>query len=624
VERRHLTRLAAAFAAVLVWLAVSPASAASDADICANGESDGAVAACTRLISEGRLAGHTLAAVYHRRCVAYNYRNDGERALADCNEAIKADPTYLYGLVDRCWSQINRGQLDLALADCEEAIRRAPNSPGGYNLRALVFDRKGDRDRALADYTQAIKLDPKFPFAYRNRCALYGARNQFDLALADCNEAVRLAASSASFLSTRCYIFNKLNDPRKALEDCTKAIAVNSKWPSAYVNRCESWILKSDPDRAVADCSEAIRLAPTLASSFNNRCWAYNVKRDSDAAIADCNEGIRLNPRAAYTFNHRGNAFRRKDEKGRAIADYSEAIRLDPKYAIARSNRGAVYEEMEKLDLAQADFIAAAQLQPDNAVAKARVQRIEQKIADAAAAGATGGERRVALLIGNGNYAKAAHLPNPKRDTEALAQAFKRVGFAVVTLQQDLSRESLAAALQAFAHEADRADWAVVYYAGHGIEVGGINYLIPVDAKLASDRDVSFETIALDQVLVAVESARKLRLVILDACRDNPFRHAMSRTVASRTVGRGLARVEPEGATLVAFAAKAGQVALDGDAAGNSPFAAALAKHIGTPGLEVNFLFRKVRDEVLGATNRQQEPFTYGSLPAEPFYFRQK
>ena len=130
------------------------------------------------------------------------------------------------------------------------------------------------------------------------------------------------------------------------------------------------------------------------------------------------------------------------------------------------------------------------------------------------------------------------------------------------------------------------------------------------------------ETIELENVLLAVEGARKLRLVILDACRDNPFNPTMERTMASRSIGHGLAGVEPDGATMVAFAAKAGQVSRPRRTGANSPFATALAKHIGTPGLEVNFLFRKVRDEVLSTTERQQEPFTYGSLPAQPFYFR--
>jgi uncharacterized caspase-like protein len=132
---------------------------------------------------------------------------------------------------------------------------------------------------------------------------------------------------------------------------------------------------------------------------------------------------------------------------------------------------------------------------------------------------------------------------------------------------------------------------------------------------------VSYEAVALDQVPLAVEGALKLRLVILDACRDNPFAATMRRTVANRSVGRGLARVEPEGATLVVYAAKDGQVAQDGDGT-NSPFATALVKYIETPGLEINFLFRRVRDDVINATGRRQEPFVNGSLPAAEFYFR--
>src|ERR671933_1615495 len=164
-------------------------------------------------------------------------------------------------------------------------------------------------------------------------------------------------------------------------------------------------------------------------------------------------------------------------------------------------------------------------------------------------------------------------------------------------------------ALQSFAAQAVTADWAVIYYAGHGIEVGGANYLIPIDAALKTDRDVQFEAVPLDQVLASIEGAKKLRLVLLDACRDNPFVRQMTRTLASRSIGRGLAPPpEPEGGTLVAYAAKHGQVALDG-AGQNSPFVSALLKHLESPGLEINMLFRFVRNDVLTATGRLQEPF---------------
>jgi uncharacterized caspase-like protein len=168
--------------------------------------------------------------------------------------------------------------------------------------------------------------------------------------------------------------------------------------------------------------------------------------------------------------------------------------------------------------------------------------------------------------------------------------------------------------LRDFADLARNADIAVIYYAGHGMEVDGTNYLIPVDAKLERDTDVYDEAFSLDRILLAVEPARQLRLVILDACRDNPFAKVMKKTVASRSIGRGLAKVEPTSPnTLIAYSAKAGSTALDGDSK-NSPFTTALARHIATPGLDVRKAFGFVRDDVLKNTGNRQEPFVYGSL----------
>ncbi len=228
--------------------------------------------------------------------------------------------------------------------------------------------------------------------------------------------------------------------------------------------------------------------------------------------------------------------------------------------------------------------------------------------------------RRIALVIGNAAYEHAATLANPHRDAQAVAAALRRVGFTTVEVRQDVSRTAFLRALQAFAGEARTAELALVFYAGHGIEVAGRNFLIPTDARLATDNDVEFEAVPLDLVLHAVEGAKRLRLVLLDACRDNPFLANMA--VASgrgRSIGRGLGRVEPPADTLVAYSAKDGQVAQDGTGA-NSPYTTALLQHIETPGLEIQFLFRKVRDGVLTATGNQQEPYVYGSLGGEPYF----
>jgi Caspase domain len=224
-------------------------------------------------------------------------------------------------------------------------------------------------------------------------------------------------------------------------------------------------------------------------------------------------------------------------------------------------------------------------------------------------------EKRVALAIGNSNYQNVGHLANPASDAATLAETFRKANFDVVTLRADLPAAEMRRALREFGDKARDADIAVIYYAGHGIEIDGTNYLIPIDATLEHDTDVYDEALSLDRVLVAVEPAKRLRLVILDACRDNPFAKTMRQTIARRSIGRGLAKVEPPGPnTMIAFAAKAGFTAFDGDDAKSSPFATALAQHLTTPGLDLRKAFGFVRDDVLKATNNRQEPFIYGSL----------
>lgn len=223
-------------------------------------------------------------------------------------------------------------------------------------------------------------------------------------------------------------------------------------------------------------------------------------------------------------------------------------------------------------------------------------------------------EKRVALVLGMSKYQNVPALTNPARDAAAMGDVFKKAGFDTVDTKLDLTVSGLRREIRDFAAAAADADIAVVYYAGHGIEVSGTNYLIPADARLQSDFDIPDETVSLDRVLQALEPVKRLRLVILDACRDNPFDKSMKRSLGgTRSIGRGLAEVEPTKNTLIAFAAKAGAVAGDGDG-NNSPFATALMKHLTSPGLDLRLAFGKVRDDVVKTTNNRQEPFMYGSL----------
>ena len=236
---------------------------------------------------------------------------------------------------------------------------------------------------------------------------------------------------------------------------------------------------------------------------------------------------------------------------------------------------------------------------------------------------------RVALIVGNSAYQHAAALPNPARDAKAMAATFQKAGFDVVNAAYNVSNLEFKRAMRQFEHAAADADIAVVYYAGHGIEISGTNYLVPVDAILANDDDAEDEAISLDRLIQSVDGAKRLRVVILDACRDNPFRPTTkqhnadpakqhpadsARGIARGLAAAGLGAIQPTDTnTLIAYAAKAGSTAEDGDAE-HSPFAAALMDNLFVAGLDIRLAFGRVRDEVLKATDNRQEPFVYGSL----------
>ncbi len=628
------------------FLMMVEAAAADEARVCYLETGDVAIAACTRAI-QGRQGKPSIN--YNNRGIAYFRKGDFDLAIADYNEAMRIDRDYSSPYYNRGLTYAKKGDLDRAIADYSEAIRLKPKYASPYYDRGLSYQNKGDLDRALADYNELIRLDPKGSVAYNNRANIYRKRGDLDRAMEGYSEALRVDPKNAIASYNRGLGYIKKGDVERAMADYSEAIRLDPKYAAAYLDRGLAYANKGDLERALTDYNEAIRLDPKYTVAYLDRGLAYANKGDLDRALADYSEAIRLNPKYVLAYNNRGNVLRRKNDNDRALSDFNEAVRIDPNYARAYTNRGLLYEKTGDLAKARSDFNTAAGLSSDDDdkwaqnTARTRLAALSPgpetstmalgpaikpggNVAPAPvspAAPVSGNDHRVALVIGNSAYESVAALPNPERDASLVAETLKRTGFESVTLLSNLRREALVGALRTFAAQAEGADWAVVYYAGHGMEVGGINYLIPVDARVAVDRDIGFEAVALEQVLNAAERAKKLRLVILDACRDNPFAKQMRRTltVASRGVAGGLAAIEPEAGTLVSYAAKDGETALDGDG-GNSPFAKALVRNIQTPGLEVRRLFDVVRDDVLESTNRKQKPFTYGSISGrQDFYF---
>src|SRR5437762_154021 len=225
-------------------------------------------------------------------------------------------------------------------------------------------------------------------------------------------------------------------------------------------------------------------------------------------------------------------------------------------------------------------------------------------------------DRRIAFVVGNGAYKNVAQLPNPAIDAQAMAAVLRNVGFEVVE-GTNLTRDKMTERLLEFGKKAQGADVAVFFYAGHGIAIGGTNYLLPIDADIKSEMDVKLgAAINIDLTLDQTMSDAKVKLVFLDACRDNPFTAKIKSNSATRSVNvqTGLAEMKSGEGTLIAFATGPGQTALDGQEGSNSPFTRALLANITTPGVDIQQAMTKVRAQVNEETHKGQLPWGHTNL----------
>ncbi len=537
------------------------------------------VSACTRIINSGRETKKNLAKAYNNRGVAYHGLSQFNNAIADYTRAINNDANYALAFSNRGLAYASKLQYASAIKDYNEALRLNPKDAGTYDNRGLAYSYQGNYQRAIQDHNESIRIKRNDPISYNNRGFAYHQKGDYDRAIADYTQAIRF----------------------------------NSEYALAYDNRGLAHARKKQFGLAIQDHTQAIRVTPTKASYYSNRATAYRNAGDYDLAIADYDKAIRLDPNIINAYTNRGYTYELKKEYDTARRDYYTVLALPdlPASRVAKQYAQRAIKRIKGKNNATPVIIAKRPERPVIPNDQTDKQPSTFKLG-----------RRLALVIGNSKYTHASSLKNPENDARAVAGALKRLGFIQVIEKYNLNYNELRTTLKNFGDAAVNSDWALIYYAGHGIQVSGTNYVIPVDAKLAHAAHVEEEAISLDRVLSKVSEARRLRMVILDACRDNPFSKKMKTSGSrSRSLGRGLANVEPERGTLVAFAARDGQVADDGEGK-HSPYTRALLEHLEQNKLEVSLLFRKVRDTVLKRTGRRQEPYVYGSLPGDELYFK--
>jgi tetratricopeptide (TPR) repeat protein len=468
-----------------------------------------------------------------------------------------------------------------------------------YSLRARFYAVEGKYERALRDNTQAVQLAPQNHNGYASRCLTYVRKGEFDLALVDCSRAIELKPNYAYAYIGRAAAYFYKHDYHRSIEEASRSIALDPKRSGAWHLRGRAYAELGQVDRGLADIERAIAAEPKASLPYNGRGLLLLKKGDHQRALNDLARSIALNPKEPEPFANRAELYWKLGQRERAIQDARAVLALPATAPLARDAQVRAAELITQLTVA-----------PTNSEQSGALPTTKKQLPMAAQSAG----KRVALVIGNSNYLGVGALRNPANDARAIAAAFRAIGFTEVVDRYDLPLSDMSRALKDFGGRANGADWAVIYYAGHGMEMNGAAYLLPVDTKLEKDTHVNDEAIALDRVLEKVEGARRLKLVILDACRNNPFVARMARSGGTtRAIGRGLPALEPEGDVLVAYATKHGTTALDGDGE-NSPYANALVEHIPAPNVDIRVMFGRVRDTVRKTTRNQQDPYTYGSI----------
>src|SRR5262245_49600367 len=561
--------------AATLWPAASPAQQRNQlGPLCTTDTTpaDQQINACNKIVALKVFSGEKLATIYFWRAVGWNKKGNYAQVIADASEAIRLHASVAaYNL--RGSAYYDKGEDDIAIADFNDGLRIGPPSGIIYHNRGNAWRSKGEYAKAIADYDQAIKLGPPSAFSWQNRGISKQALGDLDGALADINEAIRL-------------------DPQL---------------PQPLTSRSIIWRAKGNLDRAIADATEAIRLAKAKAP--------VNIMTPPGSVLISA-------------YSQRALSYEAKGDLNRARQDYAAALEGQASDAGSKANQATAKVRLSLLS----EVLPPPQRNP----ADSQRPRTEQAAPPAPAGAAppppapvqapTVTSRRVALVIGNGSYAHVRSLPNPSNDARSIAKSLRDIGFTVKE-GIDLDRTAMQATIRDFLREAARAQIAVVYYAGHGIQVDGRNYLVPIDVQFQAGNRMTEAMMDMDTIMAGLDDQVRTNILILDACRNNPMASKVAFTGADRGIegGSGLAAPTTLGAgstlgagTLIAFATAPGQVALDGEGA-NSPFSAALSRHIGTPGLEVQQMLTRVRAEVVAATKGKQVPWSNSSLLGEVY-----
>jgi Tfp pilus assembly protein PilF len=575
---------------------------ADDLKSCADGTIPGneRIFACTRVVESGGDAKWALVS----RGNAYFDAGDRDSAIANYTQAIRTDPKYATAINNRAYAYMELDDLDKALADSKKAIQLESRDPSFFDTRGAIYLKMGALDRAIGDFDQALRLDPLYPGAFARRGLAYEAKNDLARARADYQAALALPTKYKSGAWARDTAREHLlalppAPPADAASQAIHAAATPiGTTPGNASVATPPAAQKSPVTASAAPTIDTAPAAPTASAPKTPPVLAHPPATTQTAAIA---------PAAAAPT---------------AGTPKGAPVLTPPPAPPATSQTAAIAPAAPTTSIPKGPPALIPPLAPPATNQTAAIAPAAAAPTDSLPAKATNpvgpvAGRRVALVIGNSIYTALPFLLTPRHDAEDMVAVLKSLDFEVLT-GIDLKRLEMEEMFIRFGRLARNADTALVFYAGHGIQHNGENYLAPVDATFEDEADLRKLTRVRD-IIGDLQGASQGRVLIVDACRvDEVVARAVAKLPAARAAafGNGLAWVSGAEGTLIAFADQANHAAADGKAR-NSPFTQALLKQLPTPGVELRTVMTRVRSDVVTATKGAQRPELFDSLAGE-------
>lgn len=588
--------------------------------------------------------------------VAYSRKGEYGEAMAAYREAIRLQPDHAdahYGLGVAAERQDDD---QTAMAAYREVTRLRPNDAMAHYGLGVASGRLGQDEQAVTAYREAIRLNPSLADAYYNLGMVYARLRQEDQAIAAFREAIRIKPTDALAHYGLGLAYNRKGEDDQAITAYREAIRVQPRYADAYHGLGVIYAKRGQNDQAMEAYRQAIRLNPEHAEAYTGLGVIYSRTRQDDQAIEAYRQAVQLKPNRPNAYYGLWGMYRVRGDRAEAQRTWrvyqslvpgtgpepdTGVAQAEPQAPATPAAVGAVAERpsLEPVSPPTAPPVLVSSL-PQPEAPRVMAERSAESAPQSAPAAAlpespavpspprpamppvrtpgpevpafSTGERRTALVIGNAGY-RVDPLRNAVNDATDVAASLRRVGFQVAELH-DADHQRMEEGVDQFTRQLGRGGVGLFYYSGHGVQVNGLNYLIPVDARISSESDIKYQSVQVDWVLDRMRDAgNELNVIILDACRNNPY----SRNL--RSAQPGLAVIQAATGSLIAYATSPGTTAEDGPGR-NGTYTKHLLHFMQIPNLSAEQMFKEVRVAVAQETGKKQIPWVSTSILGD-FYF---